>query len=66
MKFTVTDKAGSHIAGMKNPGAGETITLTEREAAHDLRSGAIIPQAEAKKAPAKRAPAKGRGSRKKG
>jgi hypothetical protein len=49
--YLVTALAGSHIAGYRNPGAGETLHLTERQAEHELRIGAVegpIDQAAAK------------------
>jgi hypothetical protein len=40
-EYRITEKAGPQVAGRKNPGKGMTIFLTPREAAHDLRVGAI-------------------------
>lgn len=39
--YRVTDKAGTHIAGRLHDGPGSKVYLTEREAAHDLRVGAL-------------------------
>jgi hypothetical protein len=39
MKYEVTDQAGPTVAGFQNPGVGETIELTERQAEHPLRLG---------------------------
>ncbi len=44
--YQITDKAGPYVAGRVNEGAGTTIFLTEREAAHDLRVGSIVPAPE--------------------
>lgn len=41
MKYEVTDLAGPTVAGFQNPGAGEAIELTERQAEHPLRLGHI-------------------------
>lgn len=48
-KFTITDKAGKEVAGMPNPGAGETIELTTLQAEHPMRIGHIEPYQEPKK-----------------
>lgn len=53
-KFTITELAGREVAGMRNPGAGETITLSEKQARHPLRLGHIKRLAPTKAAPAKR------------
>ena len=39
--YIITEKAGRFVAGMRNPGAGVTIKLSDRQAAHDLRVGAL-------------------------
>ena len=39
--FNVTALAGREVAGKRNPGAGETITLSEKQAEHPLRLGHI-------------------------
>jgi hypothetical protein len=39
MKYEVTDLAGPTVAGFQNPGAGEVMELTERQAEHPLRLG---------------------------
>lgn len=35
--YIVTDKAGFEVAGIRNPGAGAVIYLTDRQAEHPLR-----------------------------
>ncbi len=40
-EFIVTEEAGKEVAGIANPGAGETITLSEAQAEHALRIGHI-------------------------
>lgn len=40
--YVVTPLAGPFVAGRRNAGTGETLTLSDREAAHDLRLGALV------------------------
>lgn len=40
-EYRITDKAGEYIAGRKAGKPGDKVFLTEREAAHDLRVGAL-------------------------
>lgn len=54
MRYQVTKTAGIFVAGVRSPGAGEAIDLTEEQAAHPLRLGHIE---VATKAPAKAKPA---------
>ena len=41
--YIVTAKAGRRISGIPNPGTGNVIRLTDRQAAHELRMGTIVP-----------------------
>lgn len=41
--FEVTEKAGAFVAGMRNPGAGETLQLTEEQARYPLILGELRP-----------------------
>jgi len=41
-RFIITDRAGSWIAGQRNPGAGMVLELTPQQAAHELRLGTIV------------------------
>lgn len=41
-EYQVTPLAGPFVAARRNPGAGQTIVLTERQAAHELRLGTIV------------------------
>lgn len=50
LKYEVTDKAGDFLAGMRSPGMGKTIEMTEDEARYPLILGEII--LPAAKAPA--------------
>jgi len=40
-RYIVTKSAGPYVAGLRNPGAGIVLYLTERQAAHDLRLGSL-------------------------
>lgn len=40
-KFVITELAGREVAGMRNPGAGVTIELSEKQAEYPLRLGHI-------------------------
>lgn len=40
-KFEVTEKAGTYVAGMRSPGQGKSIELTEKQAQYALISGEI-------------------------
>lgn len=54
--YRVTRKAGRYVGGQRSPGVGRTVMLSERQAAHDLRTGALIDiAAEAEKAEAAKA-----------
>ena len=40
-RYVITKSAGSYVAGLRNPGAGKILDLTERQAAHELRLGSL-------------------------
>lgn len=44
-EFYVADAAGPMVAGLKSPGAGKKIMLTEGQAEHPLRLGHIVREA---------------------
>lgn len=58
-KFVVTKLAGKEVAGLRNPGAGAILELSELQAEHPLRVGHIVrrKQEEAKAEPQKPAKA---------
>ncbi|WP_319774473.1 hypothetical protein [Breoghania sp.] len=41
MKYRTTEKAGVFVAGVRNPGKGKPIELTEEQARYPLISGEI-------------------------
>ncbi len=44
-RYVVTKLAGREISGVRNPGAGKVIELTEKQARHPLRQKHIeVPQ----------------------
>lgn len=48
--YTVTERAGAFVAGMRSPGAGKTMLLTEEQAVHALQLReleAAFPESEA-------------------
>ena len=51
-KFTVTDKAGSHVAGRKVK-PGDVLPLTEEEARYPLIQGEIEPESKVREAASK-------------
>lgn len=55
-EYRITNAAGPYVAGRRNTGAGTKLFLTPREAAHDLRVGAleVAPPPEPPAAPPKR------------
>jgi hypothetical protein len=57
-KFEVTEKAGSFVAGMRSPGAGKELLLTEEQAAYALRAGELKRSGARAKAAAKPKPDK--------
>ena len=44
-RYIVTKSAGPYVAGLRNPGVGKILDLTDRQAAHELRLGSIKPVA---------------------
>lgn len=61
-RYAITEKAGRFVAGQTNTGVGTVLTLTEKQAEHELRLGTLrrldVPDAESetgKTAPASKA-----------
>lgn len=50
-RYAITERAGRFVAGYTNTGVGAVLTLTEKQAEHELRLGTLRPlksaQAEA-------------------
>ncbi len=42
-KFMVTEKAGAYVAGVRSPGVGKPIELTQKQAQYALINGEIKP-----------------------
>lgn len=42
-RYAITNKAGKFVAGQNNRGVGTVLTLTEKQAAHELRLGSLVP-----------------------
>lgn len=42
-RYIVTTLAGPYVAGLRNPGAGQSVRLSARQAAHELRLGSLKP-----------------------
>jgi hypothetical protein len=40
-RYAITEKAGRFVAGQTNTGVGTVLTLTEKQAEHELRLGAL-------------------------
>jgi hypothetical protein len=40
--YVITEQAGRFVAGHTNTGAGTTLELTERAAAHEVRLGTLV------------------------
>lgn len=40
-RYAITEKAGRFVAGQTNTGVGTVLTLTEKQAAHELRLGSL-------------------------
>ncbi|SMO65211.1 hypothetical protein SAMN06265173_10898 [Thalassovita litoralis] len=40
-RYAITEKAGRFVAGQTNTGVGTVLTLTEKQAAHELRLGTL-------------------------
>jgi len=57
-RYAITEKAGRFVAGQSNTGVGSILTLSERQAAHELRLGSLrpldipAPEVEAEETPA--------------
>ena len=47
MKYRTTEKAGVFVAGVRNPGKGKSIELTEEQARYPIISGEIEPASKA-------------------
>lgn len=41
-KYVITAKAGKHVAGHRNPGVGNTLMLTERQAKYEVSNGSLV------------------------
>jgi hypothetical protein len=61
-RYAITEKAGRFVAGQTNTGVGTVLTLTEKQAEHELRLGTLrrldVPSSEpegGKTAPASKA-----------
>lgn len=67
-RYAITEKAGRFVAGQTNNGVGTVLTLTEKQAEHEVRLRSLMPLdvekpkpaaqkgTKAKKAPADDAP----------
>lgn len=42
-RYAITEKAGRFVAGQTNIGVGTVLTLTEKQAEHELRLGTLRP-----------------------
>jgi hypothetical protein len=42
-RYAITEKAGRFVAGTNNTGVGTVLTLTEKQAEHELRLGTLVP-----------------------
>jgi hypothetical protein len=40
-RYTITEQAGRFVAGQNNTGVGTVLTLTEKQAEHELRLGTL-------------------------
>ncbi|MFO7805753.1 MAG: Rho termination factor N-terminal domain-containing protein [Paracoccaceae bacterium] len=40
-RYAITEQAGRFVAGQTNTGVGTVLTLTAKQAAHDLRLGSL-------------------------
>lgn len=58
--YLITRKAGRFVAGQRNPGVGLPLTLTDKQAEHDLAQGTIVLKREEAKATPEAAPATGK------
>lgn len=42
-RYAITEKAGRFVAGTNNTGVGTVLTLTEKQAEHEVRLGTLEP-----------------------
>lgn len=42
-RYAITEKAGRFVAGTNNTGVGTVLNLTEKQAEHEVRLGALRP-----------------------
>jgi len=42
-RYAITEKAGRFVAGQNNTGVGTVLTLTEKQAEHEVRLGSLHP-----------------------
>lgn len=56
-KFEVTDRAGVFVAGVRSPGKGKTLELTEEQAVDALRMGELRRPGQGRKPARATAPA---------
>lgn len=42
-RYAITEKAGRFVAGQNNTGVGTVLTLTEKQAEHEVRLGSLQP-----------------------
>jgi hypothetical protein len=42
-RYAITEKAGRFVAGQNNTGVGTILTLTEKQAEHEVRLGSLQP-----------------------
>jgi len=42
-RYAITEKAGRFVAGQTNTGVGTVLTLTDKQADHELRLGTLRP-----------------------
>lgn len=42
-RYAITEKAGRFVAGQNNTGVGTVLTLTEKQAEHEVRLGTLQP-----------------------
>ncbi len=41
-RYAITEKAGRFVAGQNNNGAGTVLTLSEKQAEHEVRLGTLV------------------------
>lgn len=41
LRYAITEKAGRFVAGQTNTGVGSVLTLTEKQAEHEVRLGSL-------------------------